>query len=278
MVSMNLPFSLFRHSLISIFCSPWGPKESDITDQLNWTELISIFPSWEKLFARTRGTWFQYFKNIFKRDSIYHLKLAYILAWKFLCWGCGGYFSYFQSKDGIERWTVQQIPNAKWAWIDLFRAGFLNLRTVVICCCSVTKSYPTLQPQGLQHASLPCPSLSPWVCSNTCPLSQWYYTTISSSVASFSSCLQSFPASGSFPMCQFFTSGGQSIGASASFGARQCFVEEKSPVHCKLFSSIPLSPLDARSTPPVVTNKCLQTLTNITQGAKSPLVHSYWLI
>ena len=153
MVSMNLPFSLFRYSLISIFCSPWGRKESDITDQLNWTELISIFPSWEKLFARTRGTWFQYFKNIFKRGSIYHLKLAYILAWKFLCWGCGGYFSYFQSKDGIERWTVQQIPHAKWAWIDLFRAGFLNLRTVVICCCSVTKSYPTLRPQGLQHAS-----------------------------------------------------------------------------------------------------------------------------
>ena len=276
MVSMNLPFSLFRNSLISIFCSPRGRKESDITEQLNWTELISIFPSWEKLFASTRGTWFQYFKNIFKRGSIYHLKLAYVLAWNFLCWGCGD--SYFQSKDGIERWTAQQIPNAKWARIDLLRAGFLSLRTVVICCCSVTKSPPTLQPQGLQHASLPCPSLSPWVCSNARPLSQWYYRTISSSEASFSSCLQTFPTSGSFPMSQFFTSGGQSISASASFGARQCFVEEKSPAHCKLFSSISISPLDARSTPPVVTNKCLQTLTNIPQGAKSPLVHSYWLI
>ena len=73
----------------------------------------------------------------------------------------------------------------------------------------------TLRPHGLQHTRLPCPSLSPGVCSDSCPLSWWRYLTISSSVAPFSSCLQSFPGSGSFPMSQFFTSGGQSIGASA---------------------------------------------------------------
>ena len=61
-----------------------------------------------------------------------------------------------------------------------------------------------------QHARLP------WACSNSCPLSQWCHPTISSSVVPFSSCHQSFPASGSFPMSQFFTSGGQSIGVSAS--------------------------------------------------------------
>ena len=72
------------------------------------------------------------------------------------------------------------------------------------------------RPQGLQHARLPCPPPTPGACSNSCPLSQWYHPTISSSVIPFSSCLQSFPASGSFPMSQFFTSGGQSIGASAS--------------------------------------------------------------
>ena len=72
------------------------------------------------------------------------------------------------------------------------------------------------QPHGLQHARLPCPSLSPRVCSNSCPLSQWCHPTISSSVVPFSSCPQSFPASGSFPMSQLFPSGGQSIGASAS--------------------------------------------------------------
>ena len=60
------------------------------------------------------------------------------------------------------------------------------------------------------------PSLSPWVCSNSCPLSQYRHPTNSSSSAPFSSCLQSFPASGSFPMSQLFSSSGQSIGASAS--------------------------------------------------------------
>ena len=74
----------------------------------------------------------------------------------------------------------------------------------------------SLQPHGLQHASLPCPSLSLGVCSNSRPLSQWCHPTISSSVVPFSFCLQSCPASGSFQMSQFFASGGQSIGASAA--------------------------------------------------------------
>ena len=75
----------------------------------------------------------------------------------------------------------------------------------------------SLWPRELQHTSLPCPSPSlDWVCSDSCPLSQWCHATLSSSVVPFSSHLQSFPASGSFPMSQFFTSGGQSFGASAS--------------------------------------------------------------
>ena len=75
----------------------------------------------------------------------------------------------------------------------------------------------SLRPCGLQHARLSCPSLSPKVCSNSCPLSWWCHPTISSSVTLSFSCLQSFPASGSFPMSQLFASGGQSIGASTSF-------------------------------------------------------------
>ena len=74
----------------------------------------------------------------------------------------------------------------------------------------------SLWPHGLQHPRPPYPSPTPGVYSNSCPLNRWCYPTISSSVVSFSSCLQSFPASGSFPMSQFFTSGGQSIGVSAS--------------------------------------------------------------
>ena len=73
----------------------------------------------------------------------------------------------------------------------------------------------SLWPHELQHAGLPCPS-TPRACSNWCPSSQWSHPTISSSVIPFSSCLQSFPASGSFPANQFFASGDQSIGVSAS--------------------------------------------------------------
>ena len=71
-------------------------------------------------------------------------------------------------------------------------------------------------PHGLLHARLLCPSLSPRVCSYSCPLGLWYYLIISSSASPFSFCLQSFPASRSFPVSWLFASGGQSIGASAS--------------------------------------------------------------
>ena len=74
----------------------------------------------------------------------------------------------------------------------------------------------SLQPHGLQHSRLSCPSPSPKVCSNSCPLSWWCHPTVSSSAAPFSSCHRPFPASGSFPMSQLFASGGQSIGALAS--------------------------------------------------------------
>ena len=74
----------------------------------------------------------------------------------------------------------------------------------------------SLGPHGPQHARLPCSSPTPGVCSNSCSLSRWYHPTISSSVVPFSFCLQSFPASGSFPVSQIFTSGGQSTGALAS--------------------------------------------------------------
>ena len=73
----------------------------------------------------------------------------------------------------------------------------------------------SLRPHGLQHARLPCPSATPRAYSNSCPSSQWCHPIISSSAVPFS-CHQYFPESGSFPMSQFFTSGGQSIGVSAS--------------------------------------------------------------
>ena len=101
--------------------------------------------------------------------------------------------------------------------------GMILIRAVASChkyllfSCSVMSH--ALRPQGLWHARLPCPSLSPRVCSNSSPLSQWCHPAISSSMTPFSSCPQSFPASGSFPMSELFTSGGQSIVASASTSA-----------------------------------------------------------
>ena len=85
------------------------------------------------------------------------------------------------------------------------------------CCCSVCKSLPTLcDPIDKQPARPPCPSPTPGAYSISCPSSHRCHPTISCSVAPFSFCLQSFPASGSFPVSQFFASGGQRIGASAS--------------------------------------------------------------
>ena len=74
----------------------------------------------------------------------------------------------------------------------------------------------SLGPDGMQQARTPCPSPTPGVCSNSCPLHWWCHPTISSPVVPFSSCLQSFPASGFFPVSQFFPSNGQSIRVSAS--------------------------------------------------------------
>jgi len=95
---------------------------------------------------------------------------------------------------------------------DIF-ANNLPQRSVQFSRSVVSDS---LRPHGLQHSRLPCPSPTPGVYSNSCPLSRWCHPPISSSVIPFSSHLQSFPASGSFPMRQFFTSSGQSIGVSAS--------------------------------------------------------------
>ena len=88
------------------------------------------------------------------------------------------------------------------------------LASVSQLCHSVMSD--SLWPHRLKQARLPCPSPTPEACSNSYPSSRWCHPTILSSVVSFSSCLQSFPASGSFQMSQFFTSGGQSIGVSVS--------------------------------------------------------------
>ena len=95
---------------------------------------------------------------------------------------------------------------------------------------SVAQSCPTLQIHGLQHARPPCPSPTPGIYSNSCSSSKWYHPTISSSVIAFSSYFQSFPASGSFPMSQFFASSDQSIRVSASASVFPMNIQDWSPL------------------------------------------------
>ena len=108
--------------------------------------------------------------------------------------------------------SLGSVDSQSWTWLkwisnhpahntDHFKTSThfkcFNLKAVQFS--SVTQSCQTLRPHGLQHTRLPCPSPTPKACSNSCPSSQWCHPTISSSVITFSSCLQSFPASGSFP-------------------------------------------------------------------------------
>ena len=96
----------------------------------------------------------------------------------------------------------------------------------------------SLQPHGLQRARLPCPSPTPGAYSNSCPSHWWCHPTISSSVIPSSSCLQSFPVSGSFPMSQFFTRGGQSIGVPASASVFPMNIQDWFPLGWTSFISL----------------------------------------
>ena len=140
--------------------------------------------------------------------------------------------------------TLRFVLILNFPWMDLYRmhssgayfchstvwfldsASMMHLASVHSSYCCAASPYlvqvsrsvvsDSLRPHGLQHARLPCPSPTPGACSNSCPSSWWCHPTIWSSVIPFSSRLQSFPASGSFPVSQFFTSGVQSIGVSTS--------------------------------------------------------------
>ena len=113
-----------------------------------------------------------------------------------------------------------------WTWI--------HFQILFRCICSVQFSHSAvsnfLWPHGLQHARPPCLSPTPGVHLNSCPLRQWYHSTISSSVIIFSSHLQSYPASGSFQISQLFSSGGQSIGVSASISFLPKNTQDWSPL------------------------------------------------
>ena len=139
--------------------------------------------------------------------------------------------------------TMELLANTtKWLlYNQLYKSTFVSVQFN----CSVLSS--SLQLHGLQHTKLPCPSPDPIAYSNSCPLSQWCHPTISPSVHPFSSCLQSFPASGSFPMDQFFTSGGQSIGVSASASVLPVNIQDWLHLGWTVWTLFPTSPRDWES-------------------------------
>ena len=148
----------------------------------------------------------------------------------------------------------------------------MNKVVVVFSCSVVSESLP---PHRLQHARLPCPLLSPRACSNSCPLSQWYHPTISSSVVPFSSHLQSFPASGSFPVSWLFAWGGQSIGASASASVLPMNIQDWFPLEWTGWIS-----LQSKELSRVFSNTTVQKhplfRAQPSNGPTLTSVHDYW--
>ena len=140
------------------------------------------------------------------------------------------------------------------------------------CCCSIGKLCLTLRPHGMQHTRLPCPSPSPRVYSNSCPLSQWYHPTISSPVIPFSSCPSIFPSIRVFTLesvFQFFASGVQSIGASASASVLLMTIQAWFPLGWTGLTS--LLPRDSQQSSPTpqfksINSSCVHESKVVTSG------------
>ena len=133
----------------------------------------------------------------------------------------------------------------------------------------------SLQPHGLQHVRLPCPSPTPGACSNSCPLNKWCHPTISSSVIPFSSRLPSFPASESFPMSQFFMSVGQSTGASTSASVLPRIIQDWFPLGLTGLISLQSKGLSRSSPTPSLKSISSSVLTFLYSSTLTS-IHDYW--
>ena len=134
----------------------------------------------------------------------------------------------------------------------------------------------SLRPHGLQQARPPCPSPTARVFSSSCPLSQWCHPTISSSVVPFTSHLQCFPTSGSFPMSQFFASGGQSTGVSASASVLPMNIQDWFPLGWTGW--IPCSPRDSQESSPTPQFKSINSLAlSFLYSSTLTSIHDYWI-
>ena len=134
----------------------------------------------------------------------------------------------------------------------------------------------SLRPRESQHARPPCPSPTPGVHPNPCPSRQWCHETISSSVVPFSSCPQSFPALGSFPMGQLFAWGGQSVGVSASVSVHLMNTQDWSPLRCTGWISLQFKGLSTESSPIPQFKSINSSALSFLQSPTLTSTHDYW--
>ena len=157
---------------------------------------------------------------------------------------------------GCERWTIKK---AQFSLVQFSRSVVSN----------------SLWPHESQHAKSPCPSPTTGLHPNSCALSRWCHPAIAYSVIPFSSCLQSFPASGSFQMSQFFTSGGQSIAVSASASVLLMNIQDWSPLGWTGW--IPCSPRDSQESSPIPQIKSFNSSTlSFLNSPTLTSIHDYW--
>ena len=165
-------------------------------------------------------------------------------------------------RANVEHYFVKREQNI---WVSDFGFDFYSFFFFLFCHSVMSDP---LQPHGLHHDRLPCPSPSPGVFSSSCTLSQWCHPTISSSIVHFS-CLQSFPASGSFPKSWLFASACQSIGASASASVRTDFFQDWLVWSC--------SPRDSQESSPTPQFKSINSLVlSFLYGPTLTPIHDHW--
>ena len=166
-----------------------------------------------------------------------------------------------------------------WCWWK--KSKVVNIRkkeeqvTLLLLFFSHSVVSDSLQPHGLQHARLPCPSLSSGICSNSCPLSRWCHPTISSAAALFSSCPQSFIASGSFLISRLFASGGQSSEASASASVLPMNIQDWFPLG--LTGLAPCSSRDSQESSPAPQFKSINSsVLSLLYSRSLTSLHDWW--
>ena len=195
-----------------------------------------------------------------------------------LCWL---WYSYFSSIDSNNYVISHQplIGTVHVITVPMFPIDHLSHSALGMGISSVKFSHPlmsnSLQSHGLQHARPHCPSLTPRVYSNSCALSRWCHPTISSSVVPFSSHLQSFPATGSFQMSQFFKSGDWSTGFSASASVLPMNIQDWFPLRWTGWISLQSKGL-ARSSPVPQFKSINSSALSFLHSPSLTSIHDYW--